>query len=314
MTYFLRSILPAILLAMSSIVYAEVPVVDAVSADDGVASSSDTTKSTPAQTTTGNVSDRVSRLERQMASRNDVDLLSQVQQQQKQIEELRGQLEVQSHDLKQLQDLQKQQYQDLDQRVSKTSAAAESAAKADVASADKAISKPAKATTKVATAAKGAGEVSEAAKASTVSANDSVMNLPDTATNKEQTGSDQLQEEKAYQTAYDQLRNRKYKEAKSSLQKFVKKYPTGSYATNAHYWLGELYLLQSQPDLAITEFKTVLKGNPSKAKLADANLKIGFAYCDKGQTQQAKTQLQMVKKQYPGTLAAQMATERLQQL
>lgn len=315
MKHLLRQIIPTILLLTSSVVYAEVPVVDAASVDEPIAATSPepTRVTTDQPNNSGSVGDRLSRLERQMASRNEVDLLSQVQQLQKQVQQLSGQLEVQSHDLKQLQDLQKQQYQDLDQRLNKPSAANDPVAKSDSATAS--TDKLPKAVKGMKTAANKTAVDAAETKSATVSATDSVMNLPDsTAKNEGASGSDQLQEEKAYQSAYDQLRNRKYKEAKTSLQKFVKKYPSGSYATNAHYWLGELYLLQSQPDQAISEFKTVLKGNPSKAKLADANLKIGFAYYDKGQLPQARTQLQMVKKQYPGTLAAQMANERLQQM
>lgn len=291
-------VLASLLLLSSCAVYAEdVPVVDAT-ADEG---STTIVESSSNNTSSLSIEQRVKKLEKQQAARSEVDLLSQVQQLQQQVQELRGQLEQQTHDIKQMQEQQRAQYQDIDQRLAKSGKAATADASAVTTSSSN-KSTPSSTTT------------TTTSSTGVVSATDAVMNLPDGVNAGNKNGSDLVQEEKAYQTAYDLLRAKKYNEAKVALQKFVKKYPNSSYSVNAHYWLGELNLLQNHPDAAISEFNKVLKGNPTKSKLADATLKIGFAYYDKGEWAQARTQLQSVTQDYPGTTAAQMATARLQQM
>ena len=59
------------------------------------------------------------------------------------------------------------------------------------------------------------------------------------------------EEQQIYQTAYNLIKAKKYNEAVTALQKMLQKYPSGQFASNAHYWLGELYGLMGKNDQAL---------------------------------------------------------------
>jgi tol-pal system protein YbgF len=220
---------------------------------------------------------RVNILEKQMRNLTQMDLLNQINTLQQEVQRLRGKLDVQKHDLQQLTEQLRTQYQDLDQRLKQ--------------------SKPDAGVQALGTADTSANKVTHAKVIPTEVLSDS-----------------SLEEQKEYQAAYGYLRDRDYMHAKTTLQNFLSKYPDGSYAANAHYWLGEIYLIQGQPDPAAAEFNIVISKYPTNTKVPDAMLKLGFAYCDKGDWTKAREQLSAVKKKYAGTTTAQLALTRLQQL
>ena len=53
----------------------------------------------------------------------------------------------------------------------------------------------------------------------------------------------------AYRAAYALVRGQQFDQAMPAFQQFLQDYPDGKYAANAHYWLGELYLVVQPPDL-----------------------------------------------------------------
>ena len=55
-----------------------------------------------------------------------------------------------------------------------------------------------------------------------------------------------LTPEEQFQSALDNLRSQKYEEAKSDFELFIKEHPSNILLGSAHYWLGELYLLQKE--------------------------------------------------------------------
>lgn len=72
-----------------------------------------------AHTNTGSLPQRVARLEQQMKNLTNMNMPEQVAQLQQQMQQIQGQLQVQAHDLKLLNQQQRSYYQDLDQRLSK---------------------------------------------------------------------------------------------------------------------------------------------------------------------------------------------------
>lgn len=121
-------------------------------------------------------------------------------------------------------------------------------------------------------------------------------------------------EQTTYQQAFAVLNTKKYAEAASSFQYYLKQFPQGQYAANAHYWLGEIYYLQNKPALAAEQFQLIVTQYPKDQKLPDALLKIAFIHDDAGKHAQAKQELQNIIKQFPGTPAAQLANLRLKTL
>jgi tol-pal system protein YbgF len=231
---------------------------------------------------------------------------------QSQLQALKGQVDELNHQLQQMQNQQKSMYTDLDKRInqkgSSTSAAPQPSAEETVADADsntpagtikpkakpKKVAAVTKTTTTTTTAAPAAGT-----KLAAVSTSD-------------QPGS--AEEQQLYQTAYGLIKAKKYSDAAQTLQGMLKKYPSGQFASNAHYWLGELYGLMGKNDQAASEFGIVVKNYPESPKIADAQLKLGLLYAAQFKWPDAKSAFKLVMNNYPGTSSARLAAEQLKQI
>ncbi len=55
-----------------------------------------------------------------------------------------------------------------------------------------------------------------------------------------------LSPEQQFQTAFDNIRNKNWDEAKNLFIKFIKNNPENQLSGSAHYWLGELYILEEK--------------------------------------------------------------------
>ena len=120
-------------------------------------------------------------------------------------------------------------------------------------------------------------------------------------------------EESAYQAAYDYVKSRNFAAAVEAFQEFLGRYPLGAYAPNAHYWLGELYLVVEppEPELARQNFKLLLDQYPENAKVPDALYKLGKVHFLKGNRERSREYLDQVIRQYPGHPAAQLSRDFL---
>lgn len=203
---------------------------------------------------------------------------SRIDAMQREIQQLRGLIEVQAHDLKLLRQQQQAFYKDLDQRLANVDSQEEKATN----TMDLEVNTP-------------ATDKPTLPKSTPVSANPA-------------------DEEIAYAAAYELVRNKEFSQALPAMKTFISSYPNSQYAPNAHYWLGELLLAEKQVSGAIIEFQTVLSNYPKSTKAAAAMLKLGFAYIDLGETQKAHTQLQQVMSQFPDTSTARLAKARLNAL
>ena len=120
-------------------------------------------------------------------------------------------------------------------------------------------------------------------------------------------------EEGAYRAAYEMVREREFDDAVAAFAAFLAEFPFGRYAPNAHYWLGELYLVLDPPDpeLARQNFKLLLNQYPSDPKVPDALYKLGRVQLIKGNRQRSKEYLDEVIREYPSHAAAQLARQFL---
>ena len=120
-------------------------------------------------------------------------------------------------------------------------------------------------------------------------------------------------EEAAYRAAYELVREREFDDAVSAFTAFLADFPFGRYAPNAHYWLGELYLVLDPPDpeLARQNFKLLLDQYPADPKVPDALYKLGRVQFIKGNRQRSKEYLDEVIREYPSHAAAQLARQFL---
>lgn len=228
-----------------------------------------------------NVDQRVMRLERQMSNLTDINLVSKYEKMQQDMQQLRGQIEVQNHEMIQLKEQLRNFYQDLDQRLTKFG--------------EPNINKKS-ASAKIV-------QVSNTTDAKTDEDDNTDADNPDSST-----------ELQTYENAFNLLNKKDYDKAVSAFQSFTKSYPNSSYSVNAHYWLGEIFYLKAKPDLANKEFQIIISKYPTSQKVPDAMLKLALLSMDAGNYSKAKQHLQKLQKQFPGTTAAKAATVHLKEI
>ena len=121
-------------------------------------------------------------------------------------------------------------------------------------------------------------------------------------------------EQASYDVAFNALKGGDYPKAISGFRNFVATYPESALASNAQYWLGEAYYVTREYQNAIAAFQKVSTDWPDSRKAPDALVKVGFTQSAMGRNGDARATLENVVRRYPGTEAAQLATERLKKL
>ena len=117
----------------------------------------------------------------------------------------------------------------------------------------------------------------------------------------------------AYRSAYSLVRSQQFSDAVSAFRQFLVDYPNGRYAPNAHYWLGELYLVVVPPDdeSARREFNLLLEDYPDNSKVPDALYKLGKIYFDRGDRARARDYFDRVINEFgdSGSSAVKLAQD-----
>jgi len=236
--------------------------------------------------------ERLKRLERLFDSGALFKLVEEMDSLATEVRELRGQVEALSHRIEQMEERQRQLYLDADQRLQRI----ESAAPAQAAgSSPQPGAPPATPTTPTQTATPGQIPPATAPAAGTSDA----------------TGVDPFAEQQAYQSAFDLLKSGRYDEAALAFQQFIAEFPTGSYADNAQYWLGETFYITRQFQQAVQEFERLVSTHPTSQKLTHALLKIGYSHDELGNLEEAERVLSELIERHPQSAAAGLARKRL---
>ena len=92
------------------------------------------------------------------------------------------------------------------------------------------------------------------------------------------------------------LKQRNFSGAVTAFKQHVTDYPDSPYIANAHYWLGEIYLLQGQDELARQAFTLIVEQHPVHGKALDANFKLGKIYHQLGEIERARLLLETAAK------------------
>jgi tol-pal system protein YbgF len=255
------------------------------------------------------VDQRVGRVEQELNSLQHSSGLAKSDELQAEVQTLRGQVETLTHQLQQLQAQTKTMYSDLDKRLSKQQLAVKASptTKTPIQDASPKLDdndSPAS----PAIAAQGKSSMKAASKLEDGVPAAPAPKKPEAVTAEQP---NVVEEQQTYQTAYDLIKAKKYNEAIAALQKMLLKYPSGQFAANAHYWLGELYSLTGKNDQAAAEFSVVVKDFTDSPKVADAQLKMGLLYSSDSKWPDAKSAFKKVVNKYPGTAPARLASEQL---
>ncbi|WP_419419281.1 tol-pal system protein YbgF [Legionella sp. D16C41] len=241
------------------------------------------------------------------SSTSNVDLLDKLKNLQQELQELRGQLEVQAHNLKSLQDQQLSFYKDINTRLKSTNPANSAVTQALnnlKPTTELSINEPKAEIEQVKNVGSKNPTLNEGRVNTKYSSN---RVLPSTSKNP-------ADEQISYLAAYDLVKNKQFDEALSAMQSFVARYPQGGYTANAHYWLGELYMVKKNYASAIKHFEIVLNQFPTSSKTAACLLKIGYALAASGQEIEARQRLLEVVKNYPDTPTAELASAKLKSI
>lgn len=241
----------------------------------------------PIDTSNLSTEQRLTRLEQQVNNIVQMNLPARLDALQQVTEKLSGQSEQQEHELKALKDQLRDFYKDLGERINQTktnSNTHESFTKKDVT-----------------------GSSLNSASTSLPSASAAI------ASETEEGDHQQLipKEQKAYEDAFNLLQQKKYSAAAQKLHVYLKSYPNGTYAINAHYWLAECYYLLGQLNDAAKEFTVITAQHPNSTKTPDALLKLGIIHETMGKHEQARKEFLQVKKRFPESNAAKSATRQL---
>jgi len=121
-------------------------------------------------------------------------------------------------------------------------------------------------------------------------------------------------EQALYDSAFNALKGADYPKAIANFRAFLTSYPTSPLASNAQYWLGEAFYVTREYDAAVQAFRKVVTDWPDSRKAPDALVKVGFTQAAQGKNAEARTTLEDVARRFPGTEAAQLASERLKRL
>jgi tol-pal system protein YbgF len=110
-----------------------------------------------------------------------------------------------------------------------------------------------------------------------------------------------------YREALAMIKARRYDEALAQLAIITRQHPEHTLAAQAQYWKGEAHYAARRYREALIELEAFMKRYPSSAKVPDALLKAGLCNKHLGQDALANRYFDRVRKEHPGSDAAQSA-------
>jgi len=118
----------------------------------------------------------------------------------------------------------------------------------------------------------------------------------------------------AYRKALDLYFARQYAPAISAFQELLSRWPKGSYADNATYWIGESQYGLADYAAALATFQLVLTSYPASAKADDAQLKLGYCHLKLGDARRAGEEFRKLVSLHPASEYAERARTELGKL
>ncbi|WP_428353880.1 tol-pal system protein YbgF [Methyloprofundus sp.] len=221
-----------------------------------------------------------------------LEMLGRVESLQTEIQQLRGMLEQQSHEINNLKQREQNLYADMNSRLQQLESAAGISVSAPVP-----VMKPYTAPVKHYKAKATAPAITKQAQAV-----------------KQVKPKSKAEEKAAFDKAFASVKNSHYQQAISELEQFLQDYPRGSYSDNAYFWLGSVYKVVNDISAAKKNFQAVYTQFPKSEKASMAMLKLADIYKQENNTSKAQQLYTQISTQYPDSTAAHMATKKLQNI
>lgn len=119
------------------------------------------------------------------------------------------------------------------------------------------------------------------------------------------------EEARAYESAQQQRRIGNYKGAITAFQGFLTQYPRSPLAHRAQYWIGDSYFNLRDYKGAIASQQKLIATYPDSPSAPDAMLNIASSQSELGEAAAARKTMDALVARYPGTEAAEKAKRRL---
>lgn len=117
-----------------------------------------------------------------------------------------------------------------------------------------------------------------------------------------------MSEQQQYQAALDSLlQEEQYQRSVNEFDEYLARYPAGRFVTNAWYWKGQAYLNLAMFNEARNSFETIVTQYPDGRKVDDAMYSLGTVYDKLGNPDRARQLLRDVQRRFPNTSAANLA-------
>jgi len=226
-----------------------------------------------------------------------LEMLNEMEQLQREVQQLRGEVEVQSHTIEQMRRQQRQQYVDIDRRIN----GMERSGGAPPVPAPEPIEQNYMQPAPI--------EQTYVPPVETIP--------PEPAAGQPQsdtTAIGSVADNIAYREAKGLLNDGQYAPAVSAFRQFLATYPNSVYTDNAQYWLAETYYKTRQYKAALDEFLVVITDHPSSPKALDSKLKVGYIYYELKDWELARRALTEVQRQSPTSTTGRLARQRLDRM
>ncbi len=115
--------------------------------------------------------------------------------------------------------------------------------------------------------------------------------------------------EDEFQTAFDFIRDKKWKDAEISFQKFIKKYPDNQLSGSAHYWLGEIYIFNKKYRDAALSFAEGFQKFPNSIKSDDMLYKLAVTLFEVNKSNEACRTIEKLNNEFPKSKNKSVANE-----
>ncbi len=125
-----------------------------------------------------------------------------------------------------------------------------------------------------------------------------------------------LNEQEAYDAAFEMLKQSRYQDAINQFQALANTWPDSQLADDALYWMSEANYVNREFEAALNGFRTIVENYPDSSRLPEAMLKVGYIQYDIGAYDQAAKTFQDILARFPGnqvTVSAETRLRRIQQ-
>ncbi|HEX6005618.1 MAG TPA: tol-pal system protein YbgF [Burkholderiales bacterium] len=230
------------------------------------------------------LSERLARLEEAIKNQPVMTLASQIEAIREDMRQLRGQIEVVSHNIDMAAKRQRDMYVDLDSRLRRLEQASGSTAPP--------AAPPSPAPAPGASAAPpGASAAAPAQSASPALASGD--------------------EGRVYEAAQQQRRAGNYQAAITAFQAFLAQFPKSPLAPRAQYWIGDSYYNLRDFKSAIANQQKLISSYPESSSVPDALLNMASSQLELGDSAAARRTMDTLVSRYPASDAAEKAKRRL---